>query len=99
MQIVQEDDGLRIASSGTGHFPLLFFLQSLTPNLIEDFDDAKEIPYDYCCPSVKKDIQKMFYKNCNTFFAFLTYLKEYQKFCTLVTSVPKVRPIRIAAKR
>ena len=96
---MQEDDRLRLASSDVGHFASLFLFQSIIPNLIEDFHGNKEMPYNYCCPLVKKDIQRKVCKECNICFAFLTYLKEHQQFCTVVPSVPKVRPVRIAAKR
>ena len=98
VQINQSEDGLCF-STNSGHYAPLFLLQTLIPTLQKEFKDDEEIPYDYSCPSIKKDITKKTCKKCKIYFASITYLKEHEKCCAVVSSLPKIRPVRIAAKR
>ncbi|XP_055543502.1 uncharacterized protein LOC129729044 [Wyeomyia smithii] len=87
----------------TQRFPSMFVLNSLQrekilPKIMLGF---KTIPYDLYCPSVNGSLNERICTTCGLYFASVVMLREHKKIHknTSTTTVRKVRPTKIVAKR
>lgn len=99
----QTDAGIA-ASNEYKDFASLFVLKSLNMNDIWNVSSKKDFtikPYDMYCPSIQSSLKSRICTKCGKYFASIVMLKAHNKFvhndCT--TTVPKIRPVRIAAQR
>lgn len=97
---VTNTDGLKIDDI-TGSFLPLFHRLSLhvAP---AGCDDIYTLPYDFCCPTVKNYIANRTCNICKLYFpsnAAVTDHKRQMHPKVKLSVAPKIRPVRIAAKR
>lgn len=95
----QADAGIS-ASNGYKDFASLFILKSLNMSEIWNKDFPIK-PYDMYCPSIQSSLKSRICTKCGKYFASIVMLKAHNKFVhnDSTTTVPKIRPIRIAAQR
>jgi hypothetical protein len=103
LPLMQTAEGLRVAELGNaadGKFVSLFITQTLDSTLLpRSALSFKMLPYDAYCPSVQAMINRRICKKCGLYHASLTSLKAHQCLCGVQQLVPRIRPMRIAARR
>ena len=112
LPLVQSADGLQCKiDDGNAQYPSLFVTLALNksvlpPRALKQF--PKHIPYDFACPSVQNVLQKRMCNFCSYYCASIRSITDHMKTCDkkvnngigqVSTSVPKIRPQRLAAKR
>lgn len=100
--IVQSSDGLRAATGEEPQlFPSMFVLNSVNIKdlLPKSLLVYKTIPHDLYCPSLKSALKDRICSSCGLYFASQVMLNDHKKVHNVSSSIKKVRPIRIAAKR
>ena len=105
--IQSENDGLKAperSESETNHkFAPLFISQNLKLDQIlpRSTRNFKVLPYDLFCPSVQSQLSERCCKECSLYFASKVMLKKHISVhkTARVPVIPRVRPLRVAAKR
>lgn len=98
---VPVSEGLHFNRGGT-FLPL--FVSLLTQDQVKQMQptlkELKELPYDTFLPSIEEDtLKKYICRKCSIYHSTLKSLKEHSLICGDTIDAPKIRPLRIAARR
>jgi len=106
--VTQNELQIHDNSEETNDFVSLFIRARLNDDHLK-IGKIKEVPYDFCCPSIKELIAVRTCEFCGLYHATLKSLAAHRRLCKSKSSqrstsndppiIPRVRPQRIAAKR
>lgn len=102
--LLQTDDGLRAPDIGhiveQARFPSVFLLRNLDSSFLpRSATNFKILPYDTYCPSVQTVLIRRICKKCGLYHSSLSALKIHLRQCGIQEEPPRIRPVRVAARR
>jgi len=101
--LVQTCDGLKAPDAvnvNDAKFASVFLTQCVNKAVLpRSLVSYKSVPFDAYCSSVHPVLQRRTCSKCGLYHASLTSLKAHLRICGTEQIVPRIRPVRVAARR
>lgn len=100
---VVNTEGISISDSNNSEGKFLNLFQRLSIHFMSaGLPARKDCPYDLCCPTLKSALEKRTCNICNLYFPSQVMVRAHKTALhprIKINDIPKIRPIRVAARR